>query len=755
MEKIQYPLVYYTLPDGKILAYIVGSDNEFIDEDLKSLKTKINTHIKKMYKKFDEPPYEFFSSFKMKTFDIAVRPVIEYNNRSFPYNQDINVPVEVIYGPTNNSDYACYLPSLDISFYFHDIKLLKSLVLNAANNKLTQKKPAELFRLINQPRPQLDSLILRVNYNKLFKYNNNWQPAFDFAKLESMAERFPQSKKVRKRNSRLPDVTWGLEHYIDQIQAKIEDQKVSILVVGKSGVGKSAVLRQAMKRITARHQKNNTTFWKLIPQRITAKAKYLGEWQKNVEELIEELEFANGVLWVSNIIQLIQAGGEGAEDSIGAFLISYLRSNKVQLLGEVTPAELDIMRRALPGFVENFQLVKLEQLSSQRVKMVMEQFAAYTHKNLKISFLPATLDLIYRLLDRYYPYTYFPGKAVNFLGEILNEAVSKKLDLITVDTVIRYFVSKTGMPELFLRDDLALEEEELVTFFSKKIIGQPSAIKAVVDTIKIFKTGLNNPSKPIVTMLFAGPTGVGKTACTKTLANYFFGKGNNKSPLVRIDMSEFQHPGQLSRFIGGNGQVGKLVQEIRERPFSVLLLDEIEKADPSIFDALLSVLDEGRLVDAYGRVTNFRNTIIIMTSNLGVSNRAKLGFGDTSNNHYEAAIRQFFRPEFVNRIDKIIPFSSLEPEHIIQITDLELTSLSKREGFEKRGLELAFTETLKKHLATVGYNKRLGVRPLQRALEHEIIAPLARWLLTHPEVINTKLIIDRMNGELTIEEHTK
>ena len=216
-------------------------------------------------------------------------------------------------------------------------------------------------------------------------------------------------------------------------------------------------------------------------------------------------------------------------------------------------------------------------------------------------------------------------------------------------------------------------------------------------------------------------------------------------------MSEFQHPAQLARFIGAGGEVGKLVQEIRERPFSVLLLDEIEKADPSIFDALLTVLDEGLLVDAYGRVTNFRNTIIIMTSNLGASNRASVGFGTINTTNYESAIGKFFRPEFVNRIDHIVLFNALQQQDIRAITSLELGALEQREGFHKRGIRLEFSENLEHYLAQTGFDERYGARPLQRTLEYEIIAPLAKWLLEHPNTNHTTLRLDREEGQLIIQ----
>jgi ATP-dependent Clp protease ATP-binding subunit ClpA len=408
------------------------------------------------------------------------------------------------------------------------------------------------------------------------------------------------------------------------------------------------------------------------------------------------------------------------------------------------------MRRLLPGFVENFQIIELKELPQSGIFSILDKFSDYCAQNLKIRVDRNAMELSYRLLARYYPYESFPGKAIKFLGQCISEAELKGTQIINQQAVIQNFVKQTGMPELFLRDDMILESGELETFFNSRIIGQETALDALAAVVKIFKAGLNNPGKPISTMIFAGPTGVGKTAAAKALADYFFGKGQKKSPLVRIDMSEFQHPAQLARFIGAGGEVGTLVQDIRERPFSVLLLDEIEKADPSVFDALLTVLDEGRLVDSFGRVTNFRNSIIVMTSNLGAGNRGSIGFGGGSGNNYESAIGKFFRPEFVNRIDQIVTFNPLNREHILKITHKELKELSGREGFVKNGISLDFSDRLIEQLAEVGFDERYGARPLQRAIESKIIAPLANWMLKNREAKNCSIYLDSIGSELLI-----
>ncbi|MBV6655491.1 MAG: ATP-dependent Clp protease ATP-binding subunit, partial [Mameliella sp.] len=548
-----------------------------------------------------------------------------------------------------------------------------------------------------------------------------------------LAEPYPPTKSQQRSLSALPDAAWEREEVVAQAVDKIIGTRSNVLIVGRSGTGKSAVLTAALKRINnhSRKQKLGYTFWRIMPQRITASAKYLGEWEETVETLIEELGVANGIIWVEQLVQLLQAGGEGPEDSVAAFLMNFLRQGKLHMVGEATPQELESMRRLLPGFVEAFQVIEIEELSEQQVSKVLEELSNYAAQNLKVEISMNARDLAYRLLLRYNPYASFPGKAVSFLGQCLNDARNRQESQIGKASIIRNFIQQTGLPELFLRDEMPLDTDTLSQYFEERIIGQPSAVRALTRVVKVFKAGLNNPYRPIASFLFAGPTGVGKTASVKALSAYFFGEGQRISPLIRIDMSEFQHPEQMVRLIGAGRQPGQLVKEVRERPFSVLLLDEVEKADPSIFDALLGLLDEGVLVDAYGRETNFRNTIVIMTSNLGASNQSVPGFGSNTPDAsaYTSAIERHFRPEFVNRIDELVVFESLKAEDIRKITLKELEELKKREGFQKNGLEVQFQSSLVAHLAHIGFDERYGARPLQRALEDHVVMPVARWLL--------------------------
>lgn len=753
MTKKEYPLVCFQLKEDAVLGILLCDDYpQSIQKDVKGLQKVMQNYLQKDYKKYNYYPEFEISNPKMSVINVAIRPVYRTDAGSYPSTAVVEVSVPAVYGRVGDNQYECYLPLFEESFYYYDEKQMRSLVKHFVTTYFNDKNPDKIYPYLQFEKPELGFVSLRVNEKRHQTWNWNFKQRYQT--LERLAEKLPTPRATRRATAALPEVAWELEDRVKELVERLLATKANILVVGANGVGKSAVIQQTVKQLSnrSRTQKLDHTFWRIMPQRITASAKYLGDWQETVENLVNELSMSNGILWVENIIQMLLSGGEGAEDSVAAFLLPFLQENKLQLLGEATPQELESMRRLLPGFVESFQLLKIEELSEPKVQEVLSKFADFATQKHKVQITQPALLQSFRLLNRYFPYEAFPGKGIKFLGRSLNEAKLNGDKRINQKDITQHFIQQTGLPELFLRDDMTLDSEEIQNHFKSKIIGQDKAIDKLCDVVKVYKAGLNDPNKPIATMLFAGPTGVGKTASAKALANYFFGKGQTRAPLIRIDMSEFQHPSQIVRFIGVGKEVGQLVKDVRERPFSVLLLDEVEKANPAIFDALMTVLDEGILVDHYGRTTNFRNTIIIMTTNLGASNRQSIGFKQTSSEEalYQAAISQHFRPEFVNRIDNIVLFQALNKEDIIAITRIELNQLNQREGIVKRDLKLEFSNKLMAHIAAVGFDATYGARPLQRAVEQVISGPIAKWLLENPELEKMTLRLD-YDGSLVID----
>ena len=303
------------------------------------------------------------------------------------------------------------------------------------------------------------------------------------------------------------------------------------------------------------------------------------------------------------------------------------------------------------------------------------------------------------------------------------------------------------------REKLLRLEDEL----HKRVVGQEEAIEAVSDAVRRSRAGLQNPQKPIGTFLFLGTTGVGKTELAKALAEYLF---DDENAMTRIDMSEYQERHSVSRLVGappgyvGYDEGGQLTEAVRRKPYSVVLLDEIEKAHPDTFNILLQVLDEGRLTDNKGRIADFKNTIIIMTSNMG-SHIIQERFQATKDigSAMESAkvdvlglLKQTVRPEFLNRIDDTIMFTPLSKDNIVEIVNLQLKSVTKM--IAQQGITFDATEEAKSYLAEKGYNPEYGARPVKRVIQKEVLNQLSKEILAGKVSTNSIILLDEFDNEL-------
>lgn len=297
----------------------------------------------------------------------------------------------------------------------------------------------------------------------------------------------------------------------------------------------------------------------------------------------------------------------------------------------------------------------------------------------------------------------------------------------------------------------------------RRIVGQDEAVKSISQAIRRARAGLKDPNKPIGSFLFLGPTGVGKTELARALAEYLF---NDEDALIRIDMSEFMEKHTVSRLIGappgyvGYEEGGQLTEAVRRRPYSVILLDEIEKAHPDVFNILLQILDDGRLTDGQGRTVDFKNTVIIMTSNIGadlIVEKLKGGEDPKVYNEIKAELMKqlnyYFKPEFLNRIDEVIVFHSLVQEQIKQIVDLMLSKVYHQ--IKAQGMNMEVTEEVKDILAKEGYDPTLGARPLRRTIQRLIENPLSELLLRGDFKEGDTILITAENGKIVFRKKTK
>ena len=329
-------------------------------------------------------------------------------------------------------------------------------------------------------------------------------------------------------------------------------------------------------------------------------------------------------------------------------------------------------------------------------------------------------------------------------------------DRVDADSVAEIVSDWTGIPVGRLMQG---ENEKLLTmedYLGKRVIGQKEAIQAVSDAVRRSRAGISDPNRPTGSFLFLGPTGVGKTELAKALADFLF---DDEKAMVRIDMSEYMEKASVSRLIGaapgyiGYEEGGQLTEAVRRRPYSVVLFDEVEKANPEVFDVLLQVLDDGRLTDGQGRTVDFKNTILIMTSNIGSSYLLE-GIDEKGDIRPECEkqvmgdLRAHFRPEFLNRLDEIILFKPLTKDNIGHIVDLMMADVNKR--LEDKELQIELTDAAKAYIVENGYDPVYGARPLKRFLQKNVETMAARYILGGDVHAGSVMVVDRDGDGLTI-----
>lgn len=699
---------------------------------------EIKDYLSWFYKKFPHTSGPTIGKFELAHYKVPVRPEYRLNQRVFPYERSLTLTADVVECTHAGGYSSVTIPRFGVEF-FHTQGEPKDLVKHYVQEKLSGLPPHVVARYLPVEEVRLETVTAKERADKP---EVKVEP--DLSHLAAVAE--PIGTKTFKSKFHRP---FGRDDAVTQLLERLKGRGSNVLLVGEQGSGKTSVLLEAARKVeksrsSARYPRR---FWQSRGARFIAGMKYLGQWEERTEYVVEALGEIEGILCLESLQEVIQTGGRGPEDSVAAFLAPYIERGELVVIAEATPKELEACRRLLPGFVDLFSTLVLPNFNPGQAQSVLAELVGQLDAKYRLTADPNTVGECYRLHKRFLPYHAFPGKASSFLHQLYEECKSKGLRINRRSAVER-FSRETGLPLKLLRDEELLPVKEIRGFFEERVIGQPQACRAVTDLVGTFKAGLNDPERPLGVMLFCGPTGVGKTEMAKAVSKCFFGAGIDR--LVRLDMSEYSGPGASYRLLGSEALPGELIRKVREQPFTVVLLDEIEKADPEVFDLLLGVFDEGRLTDPWGRVTTFLSTVIIMTSNLGVSALRPIGINQSRTPSYQAEVRDFFRPEFFNRIDSIVGFEPLSSASILQITEMELKAVTNRDGMSGRGLSLRWTDEVPLYLADLGYDAHYGARPLKRAIEEHIVVPLARFLVENPDIRDCVIYLEKEGENIVL-----
>jgi ATP-dependent Clp protease ATP-binding subunit ClpC len=545
-------------------------------------------------------------------------------------------------------------------------------------------------------------------------------------------------------------------HRIDRsvstlIDGLVTGRQRSFVVLGQPGSGKTALIHELVHRLKE-HPAGPWRVLRVNPSEILAGTVYLGEWQTKVRELIAMLRAAPRLLlYVPNLSELSQAGRSSKNDlNVATMLAPHVEAGEIAVVGESTE---EAFRRGLgadPSLRRLFAAVEVAPASAAETRAILTDVR--DEAGLEMS--DEDLERLAELAGLYLPGTVEPGRAVGLLRRVIETG---RTGPVRQRDVLAVLASSTGIPVDFLDDAVPLDLDRVRDFLESRVMGQREAVGSVLDLVTLVKAGLNDPNRPFGVLLFVGPTGVGKTELARALAELLFG---DPGRLIRLDMSEYATPDAYERLIGRGDAPGTLTSAVREHPFSVVLLDEIEKAHLNAYDLFLQVFDAGRLTDGAGRTTDFRRTIVILTSNLGAAVRteASVGFGAgeavptaAGTEEILREVQRWFRPEFVNRLDGVIAFKPLGLETAEQIARREVDRVLRRGGLARRGVSVEVEPAVMALLLKEGYSPAYGARPLKRTVARRVLQPLARALARGATRPGSILRLALVGGQVSVD----
>lgn len=564
----------------------------------------------------------------------------------------------------------------------------------------------------------------------------------------SPLEEFGYDITAAARDGKLDPVVGREAEIMRVIQVLGRRRKNNPLLAGDPGVGKSAIVEGIALRISSGDVPPALTGKRLISLdlgAIVAGTKYRGDFEKRLKNIIKEAS-ANPdvILFIDELHTIIGAGGASGSLDAANMLKPALARGEIQCIGATTTGEFRKTVEKDGALDRRFQKITVEKTGISHTISILQSLRPNYEEHHNVRYSEEAIEACVRMSERYITDRCLPDKAIDAMDEA-GSAVSlkhkKRTGNVTASDVAAVISEMTGIPSGRIAESEGHRLSSMKDKLKSRIIGQDEAIDKVVRAIIRNRAGIKDPGKPIGTFMFFGPTGVGKTQLAKSIAEYLFDSEEN---IVRLDMSEYMEKFNVSRLIGappgyvGFEEGGQLSERVRRKPYCVVLLDEIEKAHPDVFNLLLQVMDEGRLTDSSGRTISFRNTILIMTSNAGSRELEDYGNGlgfvsagrnisGNRKNVLDKAVRKTFPPEFINRVDEQVFFSTLSKDDIAKIIGIELSRLAAR--VKEAGYELNVTPAARRFVAEAGYDRDFGARPLKRAMRDLIEDPVSELII--------------------------
>ncbi|WP_163971017.1 ATP-dependent Clp protease ATP-binding subunit [Oceanobacillus halotolerans] len=583
------------------------------------------------------------------------------------------------------------------------------------------------------------------------------------------------------------------------------------VLIGEPGVGKTAIAEGLALKITEGNvpaKLMNKEIYVLDVASLVANTGVRGQFEERMKQLIQELQNRkNVILFVDEIHLLVGAGtAESSQMDAGNILKPALARGELQLIGATTLKEYRQIEKDA-ALERRLQPIMVKEPSIEEAVQILHGIKDRYEKFHEVRYSDEAIRAFVTLSERYIQDRFLPDKAIDLMDEVgsrLNlsnaekdsnsiekrleeivkekEAAAEKEDYeraanlryqeiqlqkqldkakdedkdihVDVSDIQLIVEEKTGIPVTKLQADEQEKMKNIGKNLSEKVIGQQVAVDKVAKAIRRSRAGLKSKYRPIGSFLFVGPTGVGKTELTKALAEELFG---SRDALIRLDMSEYMEKHAISKIIGsppgyvGHEEAGQLTERVRRNPYSILLLDEIEKAHPDVQNMFLQIMEDGHLTDSHGRTVSFKETVIIMTSNAGTGDK-QINVGFNAETHESVStlenLSEYFKPEFLNRFDAIIQFNELTEDNLLEIVDLMLHDLE--ETIEENNIAITITDDAKRKLVRLGYDRRFGARPLRRVIQDKIDDQLTDLILEEESVEHVK--VDVKNDDIVVEK---